>query len=607
MAAQNNHASAVKALIEGKADVNRRNKSQGIPLVVATWRNNIASLKELLKAPDIKLDRFGGASMSALMIGCQNKHIDGVKLLIEAKASLDVKSNSNDRSTAMHLAAAAGAVEIMKVHCFGLFVLHFLVFVLIGLCGAAEAVSQRCSCICLCASNQLGSALTLKLLKEAGADDSIQNLNYQAPADVLKGKHGIELEGFTHGHHHLNAVAASAAAISAMQHHGSGGSKKSTSSASASAAKMMKAKQKPKQKHKEKEKRPKSSKKSKSATPRDNEESKGSGGVIRVKSGRRRAASKVATDDLDMLSDFESDEESSHHDSSDNDHHHKHHHHRDRKHSESKTNADSNDNGSDHGDDDDDDGDAGPSSGSRMRARSAGQSTDTLAEADWPTRRRAKSSASQSGLGSRENSATPTPRGRREDREDGSSPPTPRESLSCGRSGSRSASATEKRDKSDKKSKRRSKKDKKSSRHHSHSARRRASSASSANRSPSLSPIDTPREGASEVVSKSKKQKGKSKDVRLKRKLTSNNNRLEMIRDEFNTHDLDASGYVPCHGCMSILHVRCAIVLHKLCFCVCVAFFVRVVVRALVRHGAKQRRRQMTLMVVRFCFVLQVA
>lgn len=112
---QENHPPVAKALIDRKADPNRRNKSGGLPVVVAAWRNNTDVVNELVKAPDIKLDKFGGANMSALMTAAKNKKTESVQILIAAKADLNKRCDSSLRGTAMHYAADKHYLDIMKM------------------------------------------------------------------------------------------------------------------------------------------------------------------------------------------------------------------------------------------------------------------------------------------------------------------------------------------------------------------------------------------------------------------------------------------------------------------------------------------------------------
>eukprot|EP00750_Incisomonas_marina_P027562 INCI6206.1.p2 GENE.INCI6206.1~~INCI6206.1.p2 ORF type:complete len:573 (-),score=162.31 INCI6206.1:8379-10097(-) len=157
IASQENHPEVCKVLLEKKADPNRRNKSGGLPIVVAAWRNNEKVLEELAKSPDIKLDKFGGANMSALMTAAKNKKTEAVKILIGAKADLDIKCDSSYRACAMHYAADKHYLEIMN------------------------------------------------LLKEAGADTSVKNANRHTPADVVMINFDEYLDGYAHTSLNLSA------------------------------------------------------------------------------------------------------------------------------------------------------------------------------------------------------------------------------------------------------------------------------------------------------------------------------------------------------------------------------------------------------------------
>jgi len=157
IASQENHPEVVKALIEKKADPNRRNKSGGLPIVVAAWRNNDRVLAELVKSTTIKMDKFGGANMSALMTAAKNQKTESVKILIEAKADLNKKCDSSYRACAMHYAADKHYLEIME------------------------------------------------LLKAGGADTGIKNANGHTPADVIMINFDEFLDDYAHTSLNLSA------------------------------------------------------------------------------------------------------------------------------------------------------------------------------------------------------------------------------------------------------------------------------------------------------------------------------------------------------------------------------------------------------------------
>lgn len=115
IACQENHPEVVTTLLQKKADPNRRNKSGGLPVVVSAWRNNTKVLEELVKAEDLKIDKFGGANMSALMTASKNKKTESVKILVGAKADCDKKCDSSFRATALHYAADKHYIEIMNM------------------------------------------------------------------------------------------------------------------------------------------------------------------------------------------------------------------------------------------------------------------------------------------------------------------------------------------------------------------------------------------------------------------------------------------------------------------------------------------------------------
>jgi ankyrin repeat protein len=147
---QENHPAVTKLLLEKKADPNKRNKSGGLPVVVAAWRDNVKVLEELVKSSTIKLDKFGGANMSALMTACKNNKLESARILIAAKADLNLKCDSGIRGTAMHYAADKHYLELMNV------------------------------------------------LKAAGADDGIKNANNHTPADVVMINFDEFLDGYVH-------------------------------------------------------------------------------------------------------------------------------------------------------------------------------------------------------------------------------------------------------------------------------------------------------------------------------------------------------------------------------------------------------------------------
>jgi ankyrin repeat protein len=112
-AASEGHLQVVKYLVEeAGADDNRKNEDIWTPLMAAADKGQAAVVAYLLGRPDTNINAKDDDAYTALDRACRGRHVEVVKLLVEAGARLEVEASGEVR--ALGSAAWGGSLQIVK-------------------------------------------------------------------------------------------------------------------------------------------------------------------------------------------------------------------------------------------------------------------------------------------------------------------------------------------------------------------------------------------------------------------------------------------------------------------------------------------------------------
>jgi len=104
----------IDLLLQSKADLNTGNTTMGMvstPLIEAAYRSDIKLLEALLVARS-DVNHQGKQGMTALHMALRGRHVENAKLLLDAKADVNIKVAGK---TAAHLASKNGITELTHI------------------------------------------------------------------------------------------------------------------------------------------------------------------------------------------------------------------------------------------------------------------------------------------------------------------------------------------------------------------------------------------------------------------------------------------------------------------------------------------------------------